>query len=64
MSRTPCPTPTKFRHRSKWAAQLHLYGEWARSGFDENLHAYECPSGGHWHIGHRRRQHYAGKGRR
>lgn len=55
MSR-PCPFPHKRSYPSKRSARQGirtLYKNRAAGG-PGRLHAYRCPSGEHWHVGHRR----------
>lgn len=49
-----CPTPTKKPYPSKNAARhaiRTLYRNRANGG-PGRLHAYRCPTGAHWHVGH------------
>lgn len=54
MSR-PCPHPDKKAYPSKRAARQGIRTidrNRANSG-PGRLHAYRCPAGDHWHVGHR-----------
>lgn len=44
-----CPTPTKWRYRTKSAARRY---QKRHPPPGDPLWPYECPAGGHWHLTH------------
>ena len=49
---TPCPTPTKVKHRDRDAAWDQIMAIKAAEGHgDKYLRPYRC--GDHWHTGHK-----------
>lgn len=54
MTARPCPHPDKTKYRSKQAARrgIRALDRNRAAGGHGRLHAYLCPSRGHWHVGH------------